>query len=164
MKKIKYIFTLILIIASFNAFVQPRGFNKEQMEKIRSMKISYLTDVLELTPEEAQRFWPIYNEMERKRTDLMNKHVNLKRSTRENSENFTDKECKDILTQLSAFPREDAELREKYTEKFLTILSPQKVLKIYIAEDRFRHHLMKKYRGGGGEGKKGKHSSFEKSN
>ena len=61
------IFTLLL--SSLVAVAQPKTANdaetlEKKKEKIEAMKVAYLTNELELTVEESQAFWPVYNELQ----------------------------------------------------------------------------------------------------
>ena len=55
MKKIAI--TLLFIVITMSAFSQ----KKEKRERIKTLKIAFITEKLELTETEAQKFWPIYN-------------------------------------------------------------------------------------------------------
>src|SRR5437879_9747223 len=43
-------------------------------EKIKAARIGLITQRLGLTPEQAQKFWPIYNEFSQKRTELVTQY------------------------------------------------------------------------------------------
>ena len=56
--KTKFMLPIVLVLLSFTAFSQ--GF-KGKKDKVKALKVAYITEELNLTTEEAQRFWPIYN-------------------------------------------------------------------------------------------------------
>ena len=49
-------------------------------EKIKAARIAFITERLGLTPEEAEKFWPVYREFSNKRTGLK-KQYEQKRNT-----------------------------------------------------------------------------------
>jgi hypothetical protein len=49
----------------------PRAMSKEQREKLELFKIQFITKKLDLTPAEAEKFWPVYNEQKDASQDLM---------------------------------------------------------------------------------------------
>ena len=55
-------FSLLIIIFCLSAFAQPPKNHPEKREQIEALRISFITQRLDLTREEAQRFWPVYNE------------------------------------------------------------------------------------------------------
>ena len=57
MKKI-IIYIPVFLFCSLSIFAQKK---RESREKIRTLKIAYVTEKLNLTENEAQKFWPIYN-------------------------------------------------------------------------------------------------------
>ena len=71
MKKITLALILLISLPALliNAQGRPRV-SPETQEKFRSMKIAYFTEELEFTSQEAEKFWPIYNEYEKKKSDL----------------------------------------------------------------------------------------------
>jgi Spy/CpxP family protein refolding chaperone len=62
----------ILFLVSFVSFSQDF---KEKKEKIKALKVAYITEELNLTSEEAQKFWPIYNTYDDKQFDLHHKKM-----------------------------------------------------------------------------------------
>ena len=60
---------------------------KGSRDKIKMLKISYLTDRLKLTPDEAQKFWPIYNANDEKQFELRHKKMRSIINKFENEEN-----------------------------------------------------------------------------
>ena len=119
---------------------------KEMSEKIKTSKIAVITEQVKLTPEEAEKFWPVYNEMEAKKEDITHKLMNRFRGKEERPEP-TDDEALEIMKQRLTLEENLLDLKAEYQEKFLDILSPVKVLKLYEAEDKFRRQLMERFRG-----------------
>jgi hypothetical protein len=49
----------------------PRPMTKEQRERLESFRIQFITKKLDLTPAEAEKFWPLYNEQREASRNLM---------------------------------------------------------------------------------------------
>ena len=49
----------------------PRPMTKEQRERLESFRIQFITKKLDLTPAEAEKFWPVYNEQKEASHNLM---------------------------------------------------------------------------------------------
>ena len=49
----------------------PRPMNKVQRERLESFRIQFITKKLDLTPAEAEKFWPLYNEQKEASRNLM---------------------------------------------------------------------------------------------
>jgi hypothetical protein len=149
----------LLMIASLaltgHAFAQqgPGGPNRE---KIEAQKVAYITTKLNLTTEEAQKFWPVYNEYQTKQKDLMkgpdDKPSNL---SREEMMVLPEKEAARLADEELLHAQKMLDLRKEYHAKFKSVLSSQKVLLLYEAEKDFRRELLHQLRGQGPGGKKG---------
>jgi len=114
--------------------------HKERQEKIKSRKIGYFTTQLELTTEEAQDFWPLYNEYWKKRDYLFTERHRLMRKIQHDV--FDDKKALQVTQRLVANMQDDANLLREYNEKFSKVLSPQKLLRYYATEEAFKLELI----------------------
>ena len=65
MKNIQKITIISLaLLLSASVFGQKQNNSKPNREKIKAMKVGFITEKLDLTTAEAQKFWPVYNEFE----------------------------------------------------------------------------------------------------
>lgn len=119
---------------------------KFDYDKFKAEKIAFFTDALELTPDEAAIFWPVYNEYEKKKWELSKDRREMDRQMDNGIKEMTEQECIEFANKFSSFPQKDADLNKEYNEKFLKVLPPRKVVMLYIAEMNFRNHMLRKYR------------------
>jgi len=147
MKKTIYIssISLLFLIQSFVVIAQHEK-PEDRWERFRAEKVSFLTSKLDLTPEEAQNFWPVYNKMEKERLDAQMARRELEQQVRDAAETMSDKEIIKLTREFAQKMDEEGTLATKYNEQFLKILPPQKVLKMYKAEGEFRMYMFRKYR------------------
>lgn len=152
MKKTIYILSisLLFVVQSFMAQAQHEK-AEDRWEKFRAEKVSFLTDKLDLTPEEAQNFWPVYNKMEKERNNAQMARREIEQRVRDAAETMSDKEIIKLTREFAQKIDEEGTLATKYNEQFLKILPPQKVLKMYKAEGEFRMYIFRKYSGKRGE-------------
>ncbi|MCF8363857.1 MAG: hypothetical protein K9G70_14670 [Prolixibacteraceae bacterium] len=147
MQYLKLIILGFLISFSAQSFAGKRVQDKFDYEKFKSEKIAFFTDALDLTPDEAAVFWPVYNEYEKKKWELMKERRQFEKDLDDNDlDKLSEEECIALTRKFSSLPQEDAELNKEYNEKFLKVLPAQKVVKLYITEMDFRHHMLRKYR------------------
>jgi len=145
MKRIISSLIIILIIALTNAQAQNKK-HEEKWEKFRSEKIAFLTSSLELTPQEAEKFWPVYNQMEKERWESQKLRREMGEKIRDAEESLSDREITELTREFANSMQKEADILVRYNEKFLKILPPAKVLKLYKAENEFRMHMIKKFR------------------
>ncbi|WP_297332538.1 sensor of ECF-type sigma factor [Flavobacterium sp.] len=142
--KTKYLLPLLLLF-SLSIFAQG---GKEKRERIKALKVSFLTTELNLTSEEAAKFWPVYNAFEEKEFDLRHRKMRgLVRKLDEGGlDSMTDKEALSYLNQLEAADEELFKLRQKLIADLKTIIGPVKILRLKKAEDEFNKRLLAKYK------------------
>ncbi len=110
--------------------------NNEKQEKLEALRIAFFTKQLELSPEEAQKFWPVYNNYQ---SDLQ-AVVRKQRSGELSSNNYN---------------KEMVQLRNKYRQEFVDAVGPAKFNRLLNAErnwgEMLRNELQR--RGGPNQGK-----------
>jgi hypothetical protein len=162
MKYILRSFAFLLVFCSFVLAVhaQERKSRDERIEKFQTMKIAFLTEKLELTTEEAEKFWPLYKEFETNKREI-SRHRHFRRGNwDEQLENMTDQEAQEMLDEMMAARKKEVQLDEAFHKDLNGILPPKKILKLHRAEIQFREHMLRKLRderrgGSGGSGSPG---------
>lgn len=141
----KHLFlTLALITLSLAAaFAQPGKLSDEKMKEFETQKIAFITHELDLTPEEATYFWPLYNEMQKKRRD-----IELQRN--QACKALSEKKPTQEADYLAAIRRmEEAEqkmldIKKEYYNLILKHLPASKLWKLGSAERKFHRQLLNK--------------------
>ena len=116
---------------------------QEMGDKIKASKIAYITEHVELTPGEAEKFWPIYNEQEKKREELTHSIMERFKGPMEN-EDISDEQAEELMQQRFSQEQALLDLKKEYHAKYSKILASNKVLKLYEAENNFRRQLMER--------------------
>ncbi len=143
---ISHTILIILILSlSTEAHSQRRG-QRTQMQRIQSERIAFITSELDLTTAESKQFWPVYNEFEKKRNSLLEERRRLLSQFNENMEKMSAAEISGSADRFIALRVEDAQLHQEYHEKFKEILSPERVMLLYLAEEEFRNNLLRRLR------------------
>lgn len=147
--KLKIITILVVILSMFSqiSIAQPPGGMHERSEKIKAMKVEFITTKLDLTVEEAQAFWPVYNEFMKKMDALEQKRRSTMRANRDKE--LTDKEINELIELNFDTDQAILDLKRAYDSKFKAVLPIKKVGKLYRAEEQFKHELIKRLRRGG---------------
>ena len=123
---------------------------KDMGEQVQVERIAYYTEKIGLTSDEAQLFWPIYNEMDNKRNALFEERAAIMHRFM-NTNNMSDKQIDDQLNRLTAIQQQELALPVEYDAKFRKVLSSRKVMNLYVAEMGFRTYLLQKMRDRRGE-------------
>lgn len=153
MKKIKIITVTLLCLWFAGAIAQPgpphRG---EKREQIETMKIAFMTKKLNLTPEEAQTFWPVYNLYQDELEKLRESRRKEVKTSRDEFDSLSDKEVEKLVDGELVFRQSELDILKKYHPQFKKILPIKKVAKMYRAEEDFKRELIQKIKEKGAEG------------
>jgi 3'-phosphoadenosine 5'-phosphosulfate (PAPS) 3'-phosphatase len=120
--------------------------NKPDWEKIKSLKVAFITEKLSLSSKEAQEFWPVYNAYEEKREALRKKEHTQIRSKIRDAETLTEKESAQLLKQHLELEEEEEELDKEFLKEVSTVISSKKTLLLLRSEEDFKRQLIKQYR------------------
>lgn len=118
----KYILILLATLGSF-LYVKAQDDGAQRAEKIQALKIAFITQKLQLSTGEAERFWPVYNQYE-------NEVKNLRANSKNGDVLETEQQLLDI--------------RKKYKPSFEKILGPEKMNNLFNSERDFRNVLIKR--------------------
>lgn len=135
-------------------FAQGSGRLAEKLEKVQAAKVAYITSKLSLSTEQAQNFWPVFNEFESARRKIRFQLKGLNKEGRNNQ--LSEEQLKASVRKRLALKQEELDLEKLYAEKFMKILSASQVVELYESEKEFTRLLLKQWKGGEGGGK-GKH-------
>lgn len=142
--KIKFLLLFFLFFSLFS-FGQD---HKEKWDKIKALKVSFITTELNLTTEESAKFWPVYNAYEEKHFEIKRTKMRsaIKKIEDTGMDKISDKDALVYLDQLEAADEELFMLRKKLVNDLKPVLKPIKILKLKKAEEDFNKKLLHKYK------------------
>jgi hypothetical protein len=143
--KTKFILPIILLFISTVSFSQDF---KEKREKVKALKVAYITEQLELTTEEAQKFWPLYNAFDDKQSELRHEKMRsiLDRFKPGNVEKLSEKDASNSLAQMEKIEEDLFNLKKKFIKDLQGVISAKKIIKLKKAEEDFNRELLKQMR------------------
>lgn len=142
MNKLKYISFIILVILTVNKGLAQVE-DDEKLDKFKAHKVAFISDKVKLTSKEAEVFWPVYNEFDKKRQELNVDKLKTMRLYLATASTMSEKEASEMADKLVSIQKKEALLAEEYNVKFKSILPASKVLKLYQAEIQFKRQLLK---------------------
>ena len=140
MKRIKLIITLILLTGTI--LVAQDQKRLQQTQRIESEKIAFFTNKLNLSPEEARNFWPVYNEFSNLRSEVNKEKNEVLRNLNQNYLTLSDKDLEEGGDKVVSLTLKEAELTKEYHEQFKKVLPAGKVVRLYQVENQFRRILL----------------------
>ncbi len=143
--KIRYIIVILLTITAING-IKAQQTDKQFVNKIESQRIAFFTQRMSITPAEAQKFWPVYNEYTSKKNTIAAEKNKLTKFYKTNSTTMTENDVDVTIQKYVNLAMQETELLEEYNKKFRSVLPAHKVMKLYLAEFEFREWLLKQIR------------------
>ncbi len=140
----KKILLLCIIVFTTNNILAQKG----PRERVKAHKIAYITEQLNLSSKEAQKFWPIYNEHEATMDGLKKKERKSVRAIKEAEgfDNLTEKEAEDFLSSYIEAEEQKFLARKNLITDLRQVIPHKKILKLVKAEMDFNKRLLKQLR------------------
>lgn len=133
-RHIKIIILLFLLLQSVVYVAQT------DRDKVEALRVAFIGKKLELTTNEADKFWPVYNEYNDKVKAL---RKTVRQSFKKGVDNLSEKELEDLYQLEIKAKQAEAELHKTYNDKIKAIIGTKKTLKLRIAEDEFKKEIIK---------------------
>src|SRR5680860_67350 len=139
MKKILILFSMFLFVFSLQA--QESNDKQQHRERIKGIKVAYITQELNMDAKLAEKFWPIYNQYECAKSDLHKKE----HFESENIENITEAEAEKMLTEFLNIEKEEYTVKKELYTNLKKIMSAREIIKLHKLESDFNRKLIKEY-------------------
>jgi Spy/CpxP family protein refolding chaperone len=109
-------------------------------EKIKNLRIAYISDKLGLTPEQAEKFWPVYREFSDKRREIRQEFVESRKEIKQDN---PDQAKQEELVKLGlALKQRELDLEKIYSERLLKVITAQQILNLRRAEGDFQRIIL----------------------
>lgn len=153
MKKIIHIaLAALIMLASAISVSANRRCDGDWKQKMMSEKIAFLTVELGITPEEAQVFWPVYNQIDKERDEAMRKvFKSFKALEDATSAGKGEKEISKFLNEYLKALEAQGTVEQNAYKEYSKVLPVEKLAKLYVGEEKFRRQHIRRLHGGGGK-------------
>jgi hypothetical protein len=140
MKKILLVLTLLISVAAFTQ-------DKHKIRaRIKAQKTAFITEQLDLNPEEAEKFWPIYNTFEKQTEDIKyNELRGIKRQIGKNPD-MPEAEASKLLEKVITAENQMHKAKQQLLTDLKGVIPSIKILKLKRAEDAFNRKLLERLR------------------
>ncbi|GGI57938.1 sensor of ECF-type sigma factor [Winogradskyella haliclonae] len=139
----KQIITILLIFTGLLSLAQPPKDGKMK-ERIRTQKIAFITEKLALTADEAQKFWPIYNQFDDTSNKIKSEYFRpIMRKMRRNQD-VSDSEANSFLEQIIEGENKMHLAKQKLLKDLKSAIPAKKIIRLKVVEDEFNRQLLKR--------------------
>ena len=134
----KTITILIITLLGTGVFAQ----NPRAKEKIESARIGFITERLGLTPDQAERFWPLYHEYRIRNQDAAVRYRQFRADV--DPKVASDDESRRMVELELELKQRRLDLEKEYSKKMLDVISTHQVVSLRKAEQDFRGILLRR--------------------
>jgi hypothetical protein len=137
MKKILFFLSIMLLGSVLKSEAQTTN-----LEKLNNYKIGFFTKKLNLSSEEAEKFWPVYNDYQTQRNTIQLEKLKINRNFNLNESSLSDKQLTDMGDKFVDYLVQESDLSVELHKKLKEILTPAKVIRYYQAEAQYKAQLL----------------------
>lgn len=135
----KKLILLTAVLCGFSGFVLAQPDPGQREEKVAAFRAEVFTRVLRLTPDEAQGFWPVYNEFQEQREKIQQSARPAKQE-----DQMSDAEVEEQIKKHFEKKQRELDLEKELYQKLRKVLPVRKIVRLPGAEREFREALVKR--------------------
>lgn len=128
---------VLLFLFALPVMAQKRDKSDYDKKKLESAKVAFITQRLDLSPEQAEQFWPVYNQHNKQKRGLMNEIDSLGKD----GEGMTDEEASILIERKFQVQQEILNLEKAFLKKIVKIISPVQAIKLDDVNKDFARHI-----------------------
>jgi LTXXQ motif family protein len=137
----KKLLIIALVLTGFTTLAQ----NKNQQDaraKLEAARIALITERLGLTPEQAQQFWPIYNEYAEQRRMIQQEYRQARNGL--DMKNLTEEQSRALVKARMEGKQRQLNLETKYSDRLMNVINTRQLMALKKAEDDFRAMIIRR--------------------
>jgi hypothetical protein len=149
MKRILYAAVIVMLAAITGASAQGQrmgqgqGLGQADNERLTAYKIAFFTQRLDLTPAEAEKFWPLYNKFSDDKSSLQAERLSLMRNASQNESKMSEAELSAAADRLVQTYADEATLVSSFNRDLRKVLPPLKVIRLFQIENLYKQQLLR---------------------
>lgn len=128
----------ILILLLFGLSVNLSGQREDREERIRSLRIAYITDKLELTASESEKFWPIFNTYEKQKQTAHEEFRSIRKETF-----ASDAEAELYIKKMQEYETSKLSMKNQYISDLRSVLDSKRIAILLTSEREFKHKILR---------------------
>ncbi len=138
MKKI--VATLLLLTIS--TYLPAQNKPQDARAKLEAARIALITERLNLTPEQAEKFWPIYNEYAERRRTIQQQFRQSQRGV--DMKNMSEEQSRKMMQARMEAKQKQLDLEKKYSDRLMNVINTRQLMALKKAEDDFRAMIIRR--------------------
>lgn len=138
----KKLLPILVLLMSLSISAQ-----SNKRERIKALKIAYITENLDLSKKEAQQFWPVYNAFEKETSAIRHGEFKvIRKEIRDNKDTMTDNMAKALLERHEKAETKMHKIKMEFADNLSKILSPKKTILLKLIEEEFKKKMFEEFK------------------
>jgi hypothetical protein len=113
-------------------------------EKLESARVAFITNRLDLKPEQAEKFWPLFNKYNDERSQMMEQLSSLNRNSMEET---SDAKAKEIIQQRFALQQKMLDNERQFMDAITKVITPVQAVKLSGVNREFTRQVYRMNQG-----------------
>lgn len=148
MKSPQYLIILLLMVLSSISYAQRPQEQRYDKEKFEAARVAFITNRLDLKPEQAEKFWPLFNKYNEERESLMRKMSSI---NKESEGSISENQAKQLIDQRFSVQSDMLKLDQKFMADITKVISHKQAVALGGANRDFIRQIYRmNQRGRGG--------------
>ncbi len=140
----KKLFLIMCACVGFSAMAQQADTSEtKKNDRIDAVKVGFITSKLNLTAQEAEKFWVVYNKFEAEQKVIRKKQHELTKAFKENP-NPTEKDADKYIIALLELRQNELTMFKNYIPHLKQVLPAKKIAILLGLEHEFKMQLLKR--------------------
>jgi len=144
------ILNVVILFFGMAAYAQ-KPTTEYDKEKLEAARVAFITNRLDLKPEQAEKFWPLFNQYNEERRKMMGKVSTL---NRESMQELTETRAKEIIQKRFSIQQQLLDMEKLFMDEITKVISPQQAIKLGGVNREFTRQVYQRHRGGRNGGSK----------
>ena len=131
---------IVMFTITLTGWSQQNGPKGDGNSKLEAARIAMITERLNLSPAQAEKFWPVYNQFSQERRALQQQAIQARKGY--DMQNLTEEQSKTLVKAQMQFKQDKLDLEKKYVSKINDVISSKQLVALKKAEDDFRAMIL----------------------
>jgi len=129
---------LLMSLFSLPLVAQQEEKSSYDKEKLESAKVAFITQRLDLTPDQAEKFWPLYNQHSKSKRSLMRELNEVQKS---GEEQMSDQEAVETIKRRFDIEQKILDLDKAFLNYIIKVITPRQAFKLDEVNKDFARHI-----------------------
>lgn len=138
----KYFIAILLMLSAVGSVFAQEG-DAQRWEKIKAIKVGFINDRLHMKGDQSDKFWMIYNRYETERREIRR---GFRQKYKTTNPNASAEQARQFIEDNLEYQSQELELKKKYKDQLLQVISAQQLAQLYEAERDFKKLLLEQLR------------------